>query len=99
MPEPHHFPARVLVTGGCGFIGANLVPLLIDRGAHVRVLDDCSAGLPSRLPAAAELVRGDMDYVQWIRDAAALGAALEWSRDQLKRRAEAGPDEPEEHPL
>jgi UDP-glucose 4-epimerase len=71
VPEPPTFPAHVLVTGGCGFIGANLVPMLLERGATVRVLDDCSAGVPARLPDAVELVRGD------IRDADAMAAAAE----------------------
>ena len=31
---------RVLVTGGCGFIGANLVPRLAAAGWQVRVLDN-----------------------------------------------------------
>lgn len=35
---------RVLVTGGAGFIGANLCRELVRRGAHVVVLDDLSTG-------------------------------------------------------
>lgn len=33
-----------LVTGGCGFVGVNLIPKLISQGAHVRVLDNLSVG-------------------------------------------------------
>jgi len=35
---------RVLVTGGCSFIGSSLVDALVDRGARVRVVDDLSSG-------------------------------------------------------
>ena len=31
---------QVLVTGGCGFIGANLTNRLVEMGAKVRVFDN-----------------------------------------------------------
>lgn len=40
---------RVLVTGGCGFIGSNLVKRLIDLGAEVSVIDDLFTGSMSNL--------------------------------------------------
>lgn len=36
--------AEVLVTGGCGFIGANLVPMLLAKGHRVTILDNLSRG-------------------------------------------------------
>jgi UDP-glucose 4-epimerase len=62
---------RVLVTGGCGFIGANLVPMLLGRGIAVRVLDDLSAGASDRLDGdAVELLVGD------VRDPDAVARAM-----------------------
>jgi UDP-glucose 4-epimerase len=36
--------ADILVTGGCGFIGANLVPMLRAIGHHITILDNFSRG-------------------------------------------------------
>ena len=50
----------VLVTGGAGFIGSHMVLELVDRGERVTVLDDLSTGFDWAVPAAAELVIGDV---------------------------------------
>jgi UDP-glucose 4-epimerase len=60
----------VLISGGCGFIGARLVAQLRDDGAEVRVLDDLSRGRADNLPSDVELVRGD------IRDSGTVAGAL-----------------------
>src|SRR5215813_12409306 len=63
--------ARVLVTGGAGFVGATLVRRLVASGHSVRVLDNLTTGDAAHLAGVdAELVEGD------IRDSAALDAAL-----------------------
>jgi UDP-N-acetylglucosamine/UDP-N-acetyl-alpha-D-glucosaminouronate 4-epimerase len=54
---------RVLVTGGGGFIGSNLVRGLLERGDEVRVLDNFSTGNRANLAGLAsdvELVEGDL---------------------------------------
>jgi len=50
----------VLVTGGAGFVGSNLVSRLLERGQDVRVLDDLSTGYPGNVDGRAELVECDV---------------------------------------
>jgi UDP-glucose 4-epimerase len=57
MNEPLFGGRPVLVTGGYGFIGSHLVETLIDRGAHVTVLDNLQAGKQSNLGAVSSRVR------------------------------------------
>src|SRR5215469_1492557 len=63
---------RVLVTGGAGFIGSNLVELLLDTGAEVLVVDDFRLGRRERLagsPAASGLtvLEGDIRSAEDLR--------------------------------
>src|SRR6185295_19766470 len=48
---------RVLVTGGSGFVGANLVTELLDRGHQVRSFD--RAPYPLAAQPRLEVVQGD----------------------------------------
>ena len=50
-------PLDVLVTGGTGYIGRNLIPLLLARGHRVRVLTRAESA--QRVPAGATSVVGD----------------------------------------
>jgi UDP-glucose 4-epimerase len=53
---------KALVTGGAGFIGANLVNRLVDDGAEVLVVDDLSTGRLERL--ADSRARGGVTFHQ-----------------------------------
>jgi UDP-glucose 4-epimerase len=65
---------RVVVTGGCGFVGSSLVGRLVAAGdSDVTVLDDCSLGVPENLGAArAEVTLAQVD----VRDREAVVQAL-----------------------
>ena len=49
---------RVLVTGGSGFVGANLVTTLLDRGYPVRSFDRAPSPLPAQ--PGLEVLQGDI---------------------------------------
>ena len=70
--------ARVLVTGGAGFIGSHTVDALVDLGHDVVVLDNLDPDVhgpqprrPAGLHPAARLVQAD------VRDGATLGSLVE----------------------
>jgi UDP-glucose 4-epimerase len=60
---------RVVVTGGAGFIGANLCATLSDEGHDVIALDDLSTGRASNLDGlAVKLVEGSILDRPLVRD-------------------------------
>jgi UDP-glucose 4-epimerase len=61
----------VLVTGGAGFIGSNLVRALLERGDRVRVLDNYSSGNRANLAGLddVEIVEGDLRSYERVHTA------------------------------
>ena len=57
----------ILVTGGAGYIGSHMVLELIDAGERVVVVDNLSTGFRWAVPAAAELVVGDVGDDELVR--------------------------------
>lgn len=60
---------RVFLTGGTGYLGGALIPILLERGHHVRAL--VRPGSKAQLPSACEVVSGNAldanSYRQLIR--------------------------------
>jgi len=60
----------VLVTGGAGFIGSNLVRTLLERGDEVRVLDNFSTGARANLDGLdVEVVEGELRSYERVHNA------------------------------
>lgn len=51
--------AKVVITGGAGFIGSHLARRLVERGVELLVYDDLSTGVRSNVPKAAKLIEGN----------------------------------------
>lgn len=77
-------PRTVLVTGGAGFIGSNLVRALLARGDRVRVLDNFSTGNRDNLAdlADVEVIEGDLRSYERVH-AAVRGSELVFHQGAL----------------
>ena len=76
---------KVLVTGGAGFIGSNLVRAILARGDDVRVLDNFSTGNRANLAGLdrdVELVEGDLRSYERVH-AAVRGAEVVFHQGAL----------------
>lgn len=61
------FMKKVLVTGGAGFIGSNLVDALVERGDEVIVIDNLSTGKKENLNPAAKFHELDIRNLDKIK--------------------------------
>ena len=85
---------KVLVTGGAGYIGSNVCKVLLQNGHDVRVFDDFSNGLESRLDGLdVEIVRGD------ILDRLAIIDAMHNMNSVIHLAAKKSVEESVENPL
>ena len=75
---------NVLVTGGAGFIGSNIVKRLLDLGHEPVVLDDLSSGFAENLVPGVPFVQAD------VRDGDAVAAALQGCDVALHLAASVG---------
>ncbi len=69
---------NILITGGCGFIGRNLIRKLLERGDRVRVLDNLSVGSREELEAIAPVQVGDA----WPEDSGNIALVVGDIRDK-----------------
>ena len=87
---------KVLVTGGAGFIGSNIVDALVRRGDQVRVLDNLCTGKLSNLAD----VKNRIEFIEAdLTDAAAVARAVEGVDCVFHEAALASVPRSVEHPL
>ena len=95
---------NVLVTGGVGFIGSNLVEHLVKEGHSVRVLDNFSLGKMENLAAVkqkVDVIKGDIRDFETVKKASkgmdvifnqAAASASPMFRDHLRESVAANVD-------
>lgn len=59
---------KVLVTGGCGFVGGALTRELIKKGYQVDVIDNLSIGREAKIPEGCNFLGGDIRAMENIKD-------------------------------
>ncbi len=86
---------KALVTGGAGFIGSNIVPLLVGAGHQVVVLDNLLSGYRRNLDPypAVQWIQGD------VRDAKAVARAMQGAEVVFHLAASVGNTRSIEHPI
>jgi UDP-glucose 4-epimerase len=86
---------KTLVTGGAGFIGSNIVRLLVEEGHQVTVLDNLSSGYRCNLDPFPEVrfIEGD------VRDEANLNRAITGVEAVFHLAASVGNKRSIEHPI
>ncbi len=87
---------KVLVTGGAGFIGSNIVEALVRRGDRVRVLDNLCTGHLENLSG----VRNEIEFIEAdLIDGDAVAGAVEGVDCIFHEAALASVPRSVEHPL
>ena len=86
---------KTLVTGGAGFIGSNIVRLLLENGHRVTVLDNLISGYRKNLDPfpEVEFVEGD------VRDAALVSRCAQGAEVIFHLAASVGNTRSIEHPI
>lgn len=71
---------KAIVVGGSGFIGSNIVKLLLDKNYNIKVIDDLSSGHLINIEKYVQ--SGDVEFVQGdIRDEALMQKAMQGGAD------------------